>query len=98
MRHARPGCVILGVCGRNDDCFVGQAVLPNATYFLPTSGIRRRWWGGPPGPRGTPPSRNRYNDINILQGASTPTGASAADPGVRPTNNTGVVTGKSMWH
>src|ERR1039457_3303652 len=60
--------------------------------------IRRSWWGGPPGPGGTPSSRNRYNDISILQGASRPTGASAADQGVRPTINTDVVTGKSMWH
>src|ERR1039457_5594136 len=60
--------------------------------------LRKSWWGGPPGPHGTPSSRNRYNDISILQGASRPTGASAADPGVRPTINTGVVTGKSMWH
>ncbi len=43
------------------------------------------WWGGPPGPRGTPSSRCRGNDISILQGASRPTGASAADRGVRPT-------------
>src|ERR1022692_2638126 len=47
------------------------------------------WWGGPPG-RGalwarTPSSRCRNNDIGTLQGASRPTGASAADQGVRPT-------------
>src|ERR1035441_8254768 len=45
-----------------------------------------RWWGGPPGPRGTPPSRCRNYDISIMQGARRPTGASAADQGVRPTN------------
>src|ERR1035438_1323154 len=46
--------------------------------------------GRPPG-RGalwarTPSSRSRHNDIGILRGASRPTGASAADQGVRPTN------------
>jgi hypothetical protein len=55
---------------------------PDATYFLAGPGLRipRKWWGGPPGPRGTPPSRD------ILQGAGRPTRASAADQGVRPTN------------
>jgi hypothetical protein len=43
------------------------------------------WWGGPPGPHGTPSSRCPNNDIDILQGAGRPTGASAADQGVRPT-------------
>src|ERR1035438_4049905 len=47
------------------------------------------WWGGPPGPRGTPSSRCRNNDIGILWDASRPTGASAADRGVRPTNPAG---------
>jgi hypothetical protein len=46
-------------------------------------------WGGPPGPRGTPPSRS------LLQAASKATGASA-DPegtpqGVRPTPGRGLV-------
>src|ERR1035438_5717177 len=49
------------------------------------------WWGGPPGPRGTPSSRSRHNDIGIMRGASRPTGASAADQGVRPTNPGGPV-------
>jgi hypothetical protein len=48
-------------------------------------GIPLLWWGGPPGPRGTPSSRSRNNDRSILQGACRPTGASAADQGVRPT-------------
>jgi hypothetical protein len=39
----------------------------------------------PPGPREKPSSRPN-NDMGILQGASRPTGASAADQGVRPTN------------
>ena len=41
--------------------------------------------GRTPGPRGTPSSRRRANDISIMQSASRPTGASAADQGVRPT-------------
>ena len=45
----------------------------------------RDWWGGRPGPRGTPSSRCRANDISIMQSANRPTGASAADQGVRPT-------------
>src|SRR5450631_4256138 len=38
----------------------------------------------------TPSSRCRNNDIGILQGTSRPTGASAADPGVRPTQPAGL--------
>src|ERR1039458_2982515 len=45
----------------------------------------RKLWGRPPGLRGTPASRSRNNDISIVQGANRPTGASAADQGVRPT-------------
>jgi hypothetical protein len=63
----------------------GVPKQPNAALFLPELEIRRKWWGGPPGPRGTPPSRCRNNDISTLQGVSGPTGASAADPVVRPT-------------
>src|ERR1017187_7944188 len=64
----------------------GQAEAPNAAYFfLPELQIQRKWWCGPPGPRGTPSSRCRNNDISTLQGVSRPTGASAADQGVRPT-------------
>jgi hypothetical protein len=42
------------------------------------------WWGGPPGPRGTPSSRRCVKN----QSAATtekPTRGSAADEGVRPT-------------
>ncbi len=67
--------------------FVGQPTLPNATYFAQGMVMPRQWWGGPPGPRGTSPSRGRNNDMGILQGAGRPTGASAADQGVRPTIN-----------
>ena len=34
-------------------------------------------WGGPPGPRGTPSSRVRENESNILQGAIRPARGSA---------------------
>ena len=40
----------------------------------------------PPGPRGTPASRRRHNDISILHGTKRPTGASAAVQGDRPTS------------
>ena len=53
-----------------------------------------RWWGGPPGPRGTPSFRCRRHWVGIMQGASRPTGASAEDRGVRPTIRLSVVTGK----
>ena len=65
---------------------VAQALLPNAAYFLPELRTRRKWWGGPPGPRGTPASRRRHNDIGILHGTMWPTGASAAVQGDRPTS------------
>src|ERR1039458_8519597 len=61
--------------------------------------IRRRWWDGPPGPRGTPSSRIPNNDISTLQCVSRPTGASAADQGVRPTSKADLsVADKAMWH
>src|ERR1035438_8759394 len=78
---------------------VGRAILPNAAYFLPKLKTRRKWWGGPPGPRGTPSSRCRNNDISTLQGVSRPTGASAADQGVRPTKQVRLsVAAKRMRH
>ena len=57
---------------------------PNATYSEQGKGMPRDWWSGPPGPRGTPPSRCRHNGVSISRGANRPTGASAADGGVRP--------------
>src|ERR1035441_6339707 len=43
-----------------------------------------RWWGGPPGPRGSPWIRfSPPESASSME--STPTGASAADQGVRPT-------------
>src|ERR1035441_3093080 len=62
-----------------------RARTRNAADFLPELRILPLSWGGPPGPRGTPPSRIRNKGISTLQGARTPTGASAADRGVRPT-------------
>jgi len=56
---------------------------PPAAHAAP---MPRYLWGGPPGPRGTPSSRSQSNGAGILQGAGRPTGASAADPGVRPTS------------
>src|ERR1017187_2200240 len=48
-----------------------------------------------PHPRGlvgrTPWPHSRHNDISTLRSASRPTGASAADQGVRPTNPGGPV-------
>ena len=48
------------------------------------------WWGGPPGPRGSPWTRILPAD-QAYRAPKKPTGASAADQGVRPTT-------KSMWH
>ncbi len=53
--------------------------MPNATQFVKGMGMPRHRWGGPPGPRGTPPSRCRNDDIGISQGADRPAGASAAE-------------------
>src|ERR1019366_5406212 len=60
---------------------------------LPTPKLRilHKLWGGPPG-RGalwarTPSSRGWNNWVSIMQSARRPTGASAADRGVRPTIN-----------
>src|ERR1035441_1785591 len=59
---------------------VARALLPAAAS---------QWWGGPPG-RGalwarTASSRGWHSGAGVPQGASRPTGASAADQGVRPT-------------
>ena len=58
---------------------------PNATRFFDYRVCRETGGADPPGPRGTPSSRSRNNGVSIWQGASRPTGASAADRGVRPT-------------
>jgi hypothetical protein len=47
--------------------------------------ILRKWWGGPPGPRAralVPLSEQQHQ---YLADSGRPTGASAADQGVRPT-------------
>ena len=57
---------------------------PNAAYFSHKRDSEINWWGGPPGPRGTPASRWCVKN----QAAATtekPTRGSAADEGVRPT-------------
>src|ERR1035441_153706 len=66
-----------------------QARVPYAAKSLPKVQILLCWWGGPPG-RGAlwarmPSTRHRHNVIDILHGASSPTGASAADRGAGPT-------------
>src|ERR1019366_187220 len=71
------------------------AVVRGATLWGSLAGVPygsgrlaiQPWWGGPLGPRGTPSSRSRNAGVSILHGASRPTGASAADPGVRPTRS-----------
>src|ERR1035437_3980871 len=52
---------------------------------FPLLAMLRELWGRPPGLRGTPSSRIRNNGVSVLQGASRPTGASAAVQGDRPT-------------
>jgi hypothetical protein len=65
---------------------LGWGLRPAKFHEKPTGDADwGRWWGEPPGPRGTPSSRCRANDISTMQSASRPTGASAADQGVRPT-------------
>jgi hypothetical protein len=62
-----------------EESWGGQYCLHSLTF--PRAVIERGLVGRTPGPRGTPSSRRRHP-----QGASRPTGASAADQGVRPTN------------
>jgi hypothetical protein len=59
-----------------------KRLMPHRFWTL---GIPRKWWGGPPGPRAralVPLSEQQHQH---LAGSSRPTGASAADQGVRPT-------------
>src|ERR1019366_7198661 len=63
----------------------GRASSAPSHLLLPNLRILPASWGGPPGPRGTPASRSRDNDTSVTPGARRPTGASAADRGVRPT-------------
>src|ERR1039458_10331454 len=79
------------------DC--GKTKSENQAKLWHKVQIRRRWWGGPPGPRGTPSSHIPNSDISTLQCVSRPTGASAADQGVRPTNKADLsVADKAMGH
>jgi len=54
----------------------------NVTYFS-RHGTLDNSWGGPPGPRGTPPSRSWGHDISLMQNTKQ-ADASAAEQGVRP--------------
>src|ERR1035438_4896828 len=65
---------------------VGQAILPNATYFLPELRIPRHWWGGPPGPRGSPRTRSWLEESGSYTGEEAD-GGGGRGPGVRPTAN-----------
>ncbi len=64
---------------------VGRRKRPMPLTLRGKDGMRRKVVGRTPGPRGTPPSRSRNNDISLLQSTSRPTRASAAVQGDRPT-------------
>jgi hypothetical protein len=76
---------------------VGQLGKPMPLVF-PLLAMLRKLWGRPPGLRGTPSSRIRNNGVSVLQGASRPTGASAAVQGDRPTIYAGAQHRKNEWH
>src|ERR1035438_9101199 len=84
-------CTNLPLCGHRG-C---SRFRVRGEYKLTGSDLQRAMTGSKNHPRGmvgrTPWSRSRHNDISILRGASRPTGASAADQGVRPTNPGGPV-------
>src|ERR1019366_6114829 len=65
---------------------------------FPLLAMLRKLWGRTPGLRGTPSSRIRNNGVSVLQGASRPTGASAAVQGDRPTIYAGAQHRKNEWH
>ena len=65
---------------------------------FPLLAMLRKLWGRPHGLRGTPSSRIRNNGVSVLQGASRPTGASAAVQGDRPTIYAGAQHRKNEWH
>src|ERR1035437_9955037 len=65
---------------------------------FPLLAMLRKLWGRPPGLRGTPPSRLWDNGASVLQGASRPTGASAAVQGGRPTIYAGAQHRKNEGH
>ena len=63
---------------------VREGTEGNAAYFSHRWDFRINWWGGPPGPRGTPSSRPCLKNQSAAT-AEKPTRGSAADEGVRPT-------------
>src|ERR1035437_5943949 len=73
------------------------ACQANAARFS-TIGNAAEVVGQTPGLRGTPSSRIRNNGVSVLQGASRPTGASAAVQGDRPTIYAGAQHRKNEWH
>src|ERR1019366_8097845 len=77
--------------------YAGQLGKPMPLVF-PLLAMLRKLWGRPPGLRGTPPSRLGDNGASVLQGASRPTGASAAVQGDRPTIYAGAQHRKNEWH
>ena len=60
-----------------------QAIVPAGELSSPR-GLRIDWWGGPPGPRGTPSSRRCVKNRPAAV-TEEPTRGLAADEGVRPT-------------
>src|ERR1019366_1584878 len=76
---------------------VGQIANLMPLVF-PLLAMLRKLWGRPPGLRGTPPSRLWDNGASVLQGASRPTGASAAVQGDRPTIYAGAQHRKNERH
>src|ERR1035441_221428 len=59
---------------------------------------RGNWWGGPPGPRPTPPSACSRAARSRPRYAGSGTRASRADRGVRPTNGAAFpLVGQSKW-
>src|SRR5580704_4039473 len=61
---------------------------PQDAILMPHSfretGALHKWWGGPPGPRGTPPSRSFFK-VQVLPNDDEPARGPAADEGGRPT-------------
>jgi len=71
---------------------VGQALAGNNSVDLDQK------WGRPPGLRGTPSSRCSDDPVGLSDDAGRPTGASAADLGVRPTESAGGTPGAAPEH
>jgi hypothetical protein len=58
--------------------------LAQCVILFPSERLRINWWGGPPGPRGTPSSR-RFVKNQSAANTKEPTRGSAAYEGVHPT-------------